>query len=169
MHFYKDDGLAVELECGQERGGHFYCTGCAVNANRVYELYHVARCKVVIYLERQQAILHGLIGRRLSMMMYPKPFQNTSKVELEKEVRARRLETRGELKPDLKQAPTNNLQRKVRVPALLFLNPEAPFQNLNLKGYEVLPSEPVHDLAGHIGNLLAGTSRACPPASSITS
>ena len=154
MRFCKGDGPAVELECGQQRGGHFYCAGCAVHANRVYELDHVARCKVVTYLERQQSILRGPIGRRLSMMMNPKPFENMSKVDLEKEVRARRLETRGELKPDLKQALTNHLGGKVRVPALLFLNPEAPLQNLNLEGYEVLPSEPMHDLAGHIGNLL---------------
>ena len=154
MRFCKGDGPAIELECGQQRGGHFYCSGCGVRADRVYELDHVARCKVVTFPERQQSVLRGPIGRRLSMALHPKPFAKMSRRDLEEEVRGRGLTANSDLKPDLQQALTEDLKGKTRVPALLFQKPDASLQSLNLHEYEVLPCEPMHDLAGHIGNVL---------------
>ena len=146
MRFCKGDGPAVEFECGQQRGGHFSCAGCAVHANRVYELDHASRCKVTTYLERQHSVLGGPIGRKLSMAMHPKPFANMSKSDLEKEVAARGLATNGELKPDLQRTLTSHLRGKIRVPALLFLNSDVPIPSLHLEDYEVLPCEPMHDI-----------------------
>ena len=37
-----------------------------------------------------------------------------------------------------------------RVPALLYNNPNANLESLNLGGYEVLPCEPMHDISHHI-------------------
>ena len=41
-----------------------------------------------------------------------------------------------------------------RVPALLYNNPNATLESLNLGGYEVLPCELMHDISHHIENLL---------------
>ena len=38
-------------------------------------------------------------------------------------------------------------------PALLQGNPEVSLQSLNLQYYEVSPTEPLHDLKGHLSNM----------------
>ena len=40
-----------------------------------------------------------------------------------------------------------------RVPALCFANPQATLEELNLKNYEVLGCEPLHDVTGHVKNI----------------
>lgn len=40
------------------------------------------------------------------------------------------------------------------VPALLLNTPQASLDSLNLGKYEVFPTEPLHDLKGHIHNLI---------------
>jgi hypothetical protein len=42
----------------------------------------------------------------------------------------------------------------VRVPASLLTNPTQSLSTLNLDPYEVIASEPLHDLKGHIINLI---------------
>ena len=46
------------------------------------------------------------------------------------------------------------LKGVVRVPALLLTNPTQSLSTLNLSRYEVIASEPLHDLKGHIINLI---------------
>lgn len=41
-----------------------------------------------------------------------------------------------------------------RVPTLLLFNPIQQLQQLNLEKYAALDCEPLHDLKGHLGNLL---------------
>ena len=41
-----------------------------------------------------------------------------------------------------------------RVPALLFGRPHQPLEEVNLERYEVCPCEPLHDVKGHIKNIL---------------
>ncbi|KAK3696832.1 hypothetical protein QZH41_002382 [Actinostola sp. cb2023] len=59
MRFCKGDGPAVELESGQQRGGHYYCSGCAIHQDRTYELDHAFRCPPVTFKERQEFVLQG--------------------------------------------------------------------------------------------------------------
>lgn len=40
------------------------------------------------------------------------------------------------------------------VPALLQLTPQATLASLNLEKYEIFPTEPLHDLKGHIHNII---------------
>ena len=77
MRFCIGDGPAVELESGQQRGGHYFCAaGCGVHADRIYELDHTFRCRVANYEERRNTVLKGPIGRRLSFALHPRPLQN---------------------------------------------------------------------------------------------
>ena len=41
-----------------------------------------------------------------------------------------------------------------RVPSLLVTKPEQPLTELNLESYTILDCEPLHDLKGHVTNLL---------------
>jgi len=98
MRFCKGDGPAVELESGQQRGGHYYCSGCAIHRKSTYELDHAFRCPPVTFKERQEFVLQGPVSRARSLNHNPNPFSNLSKDELEREVRGRGLEVKNNLK-----------------------------------------------------------------------
>ena len=73
---------------------------------------------------------------------------------LREELQARHISTEGKKKPELQAKLTEILQGAQRVPTILTQNPSRPLSNLNLQRYEVLDCEPLHDLKGHLYNLL---------------
>ena len=48
---------------------------------------------------------------------------------------------------------TQELRRISRAPALIYNNPDQSPESLHLQYYEIVPSEAMHDVAGHIQNL----------------
>ena len=46
-----------------------------------------------------------------------------------------------------------------KVPSLLVTKPEQPLTELNLESYTILDCEPLHDLKGHVTNLLEETNK----------
>ena len=74
--------------------------------------------------------------------------------DLRKELQTRGVQTQGMLKPQLLLTLTNILQGAQRVPTLLTLYPTQSLSSINLLKYEVLDCEPLHDLKGHLFNLL---------------
>ena len=50
------------------------------------------------------------------------------------------------------QNEMNDIQR---VPALMYNNAFKSLEEVNLQNYEILPSEPLHDITEHIKNLFA--------------
>lgn len=67
------------------------------------------------------------------------------------------------LKPQLSTALTEILQGAQRVPTLLSLCPTQSLASLNLHKYEVIDCEPLHDLKGHLYNLLPELPDLLPP------
>ena len=59
-----------------------------------------------------------------------------------------------QLKPELTNKLALNLQGAQRDTTLLTRNPTQPFTELNLQHYEILDCEPLHDVKGHLYNLL---------------
>ena len=57
--------------------------------------------------------------------------------------------TKSELQFELSQ----ELRGISRVPALFYSTPFETLENLNLRFYDILPSESMHDTAGHISNI----------------
>ena len=57
-------------------------------------------------------------------------------------------------KPALEQSFDDIRQGISNFPALLQDRPEATLSSLNLQHYEVSPTEPLHDLKGHLGNII---------------
>ena len=49
------------------------------------------------------------------------------------------------------------------MPTLLALNPTQSLASLNLETYEVLDCEPLHDMKGHLNNLLPEIPHLLPP------
>ena len=74
--------------------------------------------------------------------------------ELRQESTARGVSDTTMKKDALNGILESTLKGIVRVPALLLPNPTQSLSILNLSRYELLASEPLHDLKGHIINLL---------------
>ena len=99
----------------------------------------------------QTLVLAGKFGNKPGCL---KPLDNLKVADLRKELQTRGVQTQGMLKPQLLSTLTDILQGAQRVPTLLTLYPTQPLSSLNLNKYEVLDCEPLHDLKGHLYNLL---------------
>ncbi|XP_070549540.1 uncharacterized protein [Ptychodera flava] len=82
------------------------------------------------------------------------PFANLTVADLRRELDARGEETEGLKKPELQVKLSEILHGIQRVPSLLHLSPKANLADINCSRYEILPSEPLHDIKGHIHNVL---------------
>ena len=153
MRFFHGDNPAQQYECGQQKGGNFYCSVCGVHANRVYELDYSFRCTHISLSERQKLILEGAIARRKTMAGNNKPVYQLKKAELLQELNSRKI-YEGEKQEELKKLLVDELHGVQRVPALLFTNPLANLASINSDKYEILPFEPLHDVGKHIENVL---------------
>lgn len=71
----------------------------------------------------------------------------------------RGVKTAGKKKDELSEV-FDNLRRGINnVPALLQPDPETDLQNMHLHRYEICPSEPLHDIKGHLSNVFEETSK----------
>ena len=70
----------------------------------------------------------------------------------------RKLSARGIYEGNRKEELQNLLKEELhgvqQAPALLYQNPDLPFDEINCGDYEVLGSEPLHDISHHIENVL---------------
>ena len=73
--------------------------------------------------------------------------------EPRKECQAHGLPTEDLLKPKLEKELREHLGGIERVPSLLFPNPSATMDGLNLQHYVVIAVEPLHDIKEHIANV----------------
>lgn len=93
----------------------------------------------------------GVYGKRAGIT---KPLDKLPVNDLRKELRVRGVANLQGLKPELQQQLDDILNSVQRVPALHLLNPVQSLATLNLQHYEVVACESLHDLKGHLSNLL---------------
>ena len=153
MRFFHGDNPAQQFECGQQKGGTYYCSTCGVNANRVHELDYSFRCTHISFSDRQKLILEGTISKQQTLAGNNKPTKNLKKAELLKELNSRNIYD-GESRADLSKLLTDELHGVQRVPALLYPSPLATLASIQCDKYEILPFEPLHDIGKHIENVL---------------
>ena len=67
MRFFHGDTLARQYECGQQKGGHFYCAICGASANRVYKMDYVFRCPHISLTDRQNLVVKRPYGKKNSL------------------------------------------------------------------------------------------------------
>ena len=99
----------------------------------------------------QKLVLKGKYGKQRGVL---KPFSNLNKSQLIEELRCRGVFDLSGRKPDLVSELQKILCGVQRVPTMLINNPSQSLSELNLELYTILDSEPLHDLKGHLINLL---------------
>lgn len=102
--------------------------------------------------------IHGKLTEWLTILNAGiNPLDDLSVSELRKELDARGVPTGRKLKPEL-ATEFNDLRQGLNdVPALLQPTPRVSLEELNLEHYEISPIEPLHDLKGHLGNIIDET------------
>ena len=148
LRFFCGDKPAQQFERGTQIGGKYKCGGCGCKDEMMMDLAHVLHHTWRSLSDIQKIILNGKFENRAGLL---KPLDNLKISELRVELQARGLQTASLLKP---QSLNDILQGAQRVPTLLTLNPRQPLTSLNLSMYEVLDCEPLHDIKGHLHNLL---------------
>jgi hypothetical protein len=153
MRFFHGDSPARELECGQQKGGNYYCSGCGAYAQRVYELDYCFRCRWMSLSDRQQLMLNGPYGQKNYLAKAYKPLQKLKKQELIAELNSRRI-FEGETKSELEKLLQDEMHGFQRVPVLLYNTPTTSLESFNCENYETISFEPLHDIGKHIENVL---------------
>ena len=87
--------------------------------------------------------------------MVIKPFDSLSATQIKTEHEKRRIYTHFTTKKELAPLLQETLEGIQRVPSLLITNPTQNLEELNMQQYQVLECEPLHDIKGHICNILS--------------
>lgn len=151
LRFFCGDKPAQQFERGTQIGGTYKCGGCGCKDSMMQDLAHAIHYSWRSLSDLQSLILAGTMGNKAGCL---KPFEKLNVHDLRKKLTARGINTDGMLKPQLASHLTEILQGAQRVPTLLTLHPAQSLASLNLDKYEILDCEPLHDIKGHLNNLL---------------
>ena len=160
LRFFCGDKPAQQFERGTQIGGIYKCGVCGCKDTMMMDLGHAFHHTWRSLSDIQTLVLGGKFGNKPECL---KPFDSLKVADLRKELQARGIHTQGMLKPQLLSTLTDILQGAQRVPTLLTLHPTQSLSSLNLSKYEVLDCEPLHDLKGHLYNLLPEIPHLLPP------
>ena len=133
------------LRLATKLGDHYSCVGCEAHSSRFDDLAYCFCAHRPTLTERQDFILqeawkHSRIN----------PLDKLRVAELGTELEKRGVNTRGTKKPQLEQE-LEKLQKGIsNVPAILQITPQATLDSVKLGKYEIYPTEPLHDLKGHM-------------------
>ena len=161
LRFFTGDHPAAQFEQGSKQGGTYKCGMCGCN-EQIYGDQGHSQCYKWRSLELMQSIATAdIYGKEAGSI---KPFDQLKVDELKSELRARGKEIgTSMLKPDLRKTLHQTLRGVVRVPSLLLANPTQSLSSLNLDSYEIIASEPLHDIKGHIMNIITELPHILPP------
>ena len=153
LRFFHGDGPAQQFESGNSVGGIYCCVGCGVHWDRIDDIAYAYRCQQLNLKQRREFLLEGVAWKKIK----ERPLDNLLLADLKKELSLRGMITAGQKKPSLEKAFEEIRLGINNFPALCQNNPEATLESLNLQNYEVFPTEPLHDLKGHLGNIIEET------------
>ena len=151
LRFFTGDHPAQSFERGTQVGGNYKCGSCGCKSDRIDDLAHAFSLPWRSLADLQKLALEGKFGKQPGVL---KPFANLSKEQLREELRMRGVFDLSGKKQELAAKLQKLLCGVQRVPTMLINNPSQPLSELNLESYTVLDSEPLHDLKGHLINLL---------------
>lgn len=155
MRMFHGDGPALQMEAGNQKGGHYFCPSCEVLLASSHSIGYTYNLSHQSYLQKQQMIMRGRYAKINTNTGKLKPFQGLNAKQLKEELESRGVNTAGvkttlkDLQPILKE----ELKGCQRVPILLKNNPKKGIKMLNLERYELALVEPMHDIGGHIDNV----------------
>ena len=158
LRFFTGDHPATQFEQGTKLGGHYKCGACGCRESTFDDQAHSLYLKLRSLNTLTTLAIKGVYGKQRGIV---RPFDGLKVDELRRELRARGLDTTGN-KDDLQTLLDETLKGVASVPALLLTNPIQSLSSLNLSNYEVVASEPLHDIKGHIINLLTELPHILP-------
>ena len=154
MRVFKGDNPAVQLEAGQQKGGHYFCCVCGIKACFVKSLYHSLGLKYTSLQDRVEKILSSYATAAQMKQQNTKYFSNLKKHEIATELQLRGVKYQIDASvKDLKELLDEEMHGIQRLPALMFFRPHLTLAQLNLQSYEILSTEPLHDISNHTKNL----------------
>ncbi len=148
--FFTGDHPAQSFERGTQLGGNYKCDGCGVQSHMMGDFVHVAHLPLRSLEIIKKIATNGIFGKQQGKL---KPLSNLSVSLLKQELSARGQFDVAKLKPELMEDLTKCLKGVQRVPTMLIGQPTQSLSQCNLSRYEVLDSEPLHDIKGHLSNL----------------
>ena len=162
MKYFVGDHPAQQFERGTQVGGNYKCGGCGCRSQLMDDQAHALRCTVRSLQDIQSIALDGVFGK-VPKSIKPLYLPDLSINEIRKELAARGRSVTKKIRSDMQQELQDILQGIQRVPSLLILQPEQNISNLHLQRYAILDCEPMHDIKGHILNLLQELPAILPP------
>ena len=153
VRMFIGDGPARQFESGQSKGGTFPCVACPVLNNCRHKLKDTMVLPRISLEDKRKLIMKG----NRANFDPSKSLMDLKKKDTFEEVKARQLLAQGDEGKGLlglyKELLKGNLLGSFRLPALCTVNPMIEVKSL-IGPYEVVACEPMHDLKGHIENLL---------------
>ena len=165
LRFFIGDHPAAQFEQGTKQGGTYKCGTCGSKDSMFDDQAYSLQCKWRDLHDLQSICISGVHGREAGIL---KPFDNLKVDQLRRELRARGVNDTSKSKPVLREMLDNILLGIVRVPALLLTNPTQTLKSLNLHRYEVIASEPLHDVKGHLINIITELPSILPEENTTT-
>ena len=156
IRLFHGDGPASAFEAGNQKGGYYFCPSCDVHACLTDDIAHCYLKKMSSLSEKQNKVLRGKFGRHNSRIQKTCPFAKLSAKQIHEELKSRNIDVSNlkMTKEDLLPVLTKLLGGIKRVPILLFNHPLIDLKRMGLSKYEIAMVECMHDIGGHIENIL---------------
>ena len=157
MRFFHGDGPEQQLEAGEKKDGYAGCVTCSADSRKYFNIPLNFRNNCLSLQDRVDIVQTGPAGNSFKNGGL-KPFQGLTVRELTEECIARGLPAHGD-KSEMQHHLSSALGGIQRLPSVLLLPEKPSLQDLNLSFYEILPTEPLHDVKEHIKNTLEELSK----------
>lgn len=152
LRVFTGDNPARQFESGQQRAGKFSCV-CGVPGSEHSNFMKCYFTEPLTLEERRKHVVSGQAWQSMASGV-ANPFQGLRKEHIIEELESRGIWLHDEKKPIVQDKLTEILHGIVRPPALCCLHPLKSTSELNIKYYEILACEPLHDLTNVIQNLI---------------
>ena len=131
-------------------GGNYKCGSCGCHSDMMEDLAHAFQLKWCSLSNLQSLAPAGMHGGQINIL---KPFQTLNTSQLQAELRQRNVFHSATNKKDCYAILAQTPMGVQRVPTLLLSSPSQSLSSLHLENYEILDSEPLHDIKGHFLHL----------------
>ena len=146
MRLFKGDGPSCQVEAGQQKGGHYFCWICGIHCISSHDFAHAAYRKWLSFEDRQKKVLSSHRSIEKSKEKFVDLYSNLKKGELIDELDERGIKYSSiDNVADLKNKLVTAMQGIKRVPSLLYNCPEKDVYYSELKYYEIMACEPLHE------------------------
>ena len=154
IRFFKGDGPAYLFEPGKQKCGHCLCWMCNIHSSVISDYAQASYIKNLTLQDRQNIVLKTRISRERSKQGITKLYNKLQKADVVEELHERNVAYRIDSNIDeLRDKLIKEMCGIQRVPSLLFNQPDTDISSTELRSYEILGCEPLHDIGNHIKNL----------------